>query len=51
MILDTSGTLWICHWEVSEKVNFLHADKHVSFLQIDTMTFDGDDQAFLKLPK
>ena len=37
--------------EVSEKVYFLHADKHQSFLQIDSMIFDGDDQAFSKFPK
>ena len=24
-----------------DKVDFLHADKHESFLQIDTMIFDG----------
>ena len=27
--------------EVSDEVDFLHADKHESFLQIDTMIFDG----------
>ena len=32
--------------EVSDEVNFLHAYKHESFLQIDTMIFDGDGQAF-----
>ena len=37
--------------EVSDEVDFLHADKHESFLQIDTMIFDGDGQAFPKLPK
>ena len=37
--------------EVSHEVSFLHADKHESFLQIDTMTFDGDVQAFPKFPK
>ena len=26
------------------EVIFLHADKHESFLQIDTMIFDGDGQ-------
>ena len=30
---------------MSDEVDFLHADKHESFLQIDTMIFDGDDQA------
>ena len=37
--------------EVRDKVDFLHADKHESFLQIDTMIFDGDGQAFPKFPK
>ena len=33
------------------KVIFLHADKNESFLQIGTMIFDGDRQAFPKFPK
>ena len=37
--------------KVSDEVDFLHADKHVSFLQIDAMIFDEDDQAFPKFPK
>ena len=37
--------------EVSDQVDFLHADKHGSFLQIDTMIFDGDGQAFPKFPE
>ena len=37
--------------EVSEEVDFLHVDKHESFLQIDTMIFGGDGQAFPKFPK
>ena len=36
--------------EVSDEVD-LHADKHESFLQIDTMIFDGNGQAFPKFPK
>ena len=32
--------------EVRDKVDFLHADKHESFLQIDTMIFDVDGQTF-----
>ena len=36
--------------EVSDEVDFLHADKHKSFLQIGTMTFDGDGQEFSKFP-
>ena len=32
--------------EVSDEVDFLHADKHESFLQIDTVIFDGDGQTF-----
>ena len=31
--------------------DFLDADKHKSFLQIDTMIIDGDEQAFPKFPK
>ena len=27
--------------QVSNEVDFLHADKHESFLQIDTIIFDG----------
>ena len=37
--------------EESDEVDFLHTDKHDSFLQIDAMIFDGDGQAFAKLPK
>ena len=37
--------------EMSVEVAFLHADKHERYLQIDTVIFDGDDQAFLKFPK
>ena len=33
------------------KLFFLHADKHESYLPIDTMVFDGDVQAFPKFPK
>ena len=36
--------------EVSDEVDFLYADKHESFLQIDTIIFDGDGQAFPKFP-
>ena len=37
--------------EMRNEVGFMHADKHESFLQIDTMIFDGDGQAFPTLPK
>ena len=37
--------------EVNDEVNFLHADKHENFLQIDTMIFDEDGQALPKFPK
>ena len=37
--------------EVSNEVDFLHADKHESFLQTDTITFGEDGQAFPKFPK
>ena len=32
--------------ELSDEVDFLHADKYENFLQISTMIFDGDSQAF-----
>ena len=37
--------------KVSDEVDFLHANKHESFLHIDTIIFEGDGQAFLKFPK
>ena len=37
--------------EVSDEVDFLHADQHKSFLQIDTIIFDEDGQAFPEFPK
>ena len=37
--------------EVSDEVNFEHADKHDSLLQIYTMIIDGDDQVFPKFTK
>ena len=37
--------------EVSDEVDFLHANKHESFLQIDTMIFNGNGQTFPKFPK
>ena len=36
---------------MNNEVDFLHADKHESFLQIDAMIFYGDGQAFPKFPK
>ena len=36
---------------MSDEVDFLHADKHESFLQIDTMIFGGDSEALTKFPK
>ena len=35
---------------MKDEVDFLPED-HESLLQIDTMIFDGNDQAFPKLPK
>ena len=32
--------------EVCDEVDFLHINKHENFLQINTMVFDGDGQAF-----
>ena len=37
--------------EVSDEVDFLHADKDKSYIQIDTMVSDGDGQALPKFPK
>ena len=37
--------------EVSDEIDFLHADKHESFLETDIMIFDGDGQAFPKFQK
>ena len=37
--------------EESDEVDFLHADKHETFLQVDTMVLDGNGQAFPKFPK
>ena len=36
---------------MSDAVDFLHADKHESLLQIDTKIFDGYGQVFPKFPK
>ena len=37
--------------EVQDKVDFLHAYKHESFLQIDTMIFNENGKAFPKFLK
>ena len=37
--------------EKRDKVDFLHAVKHESFLQTDTMIYNGDGQAVPKFPK
>ena len=37
--------------KVSDEIDFLHADKGESYLQIGTMIFDGDGQASPKFPK
>ena len=37
--------------EVSDEVDIFHVDKNESYLQIDTMIFDGFGQAFPKFPK
>ena len=37
--------------EVTDEVDFLHADKHGNFLQIDTMIFEVGGQAFPKFSK
>ena len=35
---------------MGDEVDFLHADKHERFLQINTIIFDGSGQAFPKFP-
>ena len=37
--------------ETWDEVDFLHVLKHESFLQIDTMIIDGDDEGFPKFSK
>ena len=37
--------------EVRDQVDFLHADKHQSFLQGDIIIINGHDQAFSKYSK
>ena len=37
--------------EASDEVDFLHSDKHESFLHTDTVVFDGDGEAFPNVPK
>ena len=37
--------------ELSDEVDFLHADKHQSMLQVDGMILMGDGQAFAKFPE
>ena len=37
--------------EVSDEVDFLHADKHESFLKIDTLIFDDDAMSSQYLKK
>ena len=37
--------------ELSDEVDFLHADKHESMLQVDGMILMGDGQAFAKFPE
>ena len=36
---------------MSDKIDFLHTDMYESFLQVETVIFDGDGQAFLMFPK
>ena len=37
--------------KVRDEVDLLHLYEHGNFLQIDTIIFDGDGQAFPKFPK
>ena len=36
---------------MSDEVDFLYADSDENYQQTDTMTFDGNGQAFPKFPK
>ena len=36
---------------MNDEVDFLHVDKHESFLQVVTMNFDGGLSSILKVPK
>ena len=36
---------------MSDEVDFFHADKHESFLQIDAIILDGGWSSILKVPK
>ena len=52
----TQSSKFVISWkylkkEVNDEVDFLHADKHERFLQINTMIFDGNCQAFPKFTK
>ena len=37
--------------EVGDELDFLHADKHQTFLQVDTINISGHDQACSNYPK
>ena len=37
--------------KVSDEVEFLHADKHESFLQVNTMILNGNGKSFPKIAK
>ena len=44
-------SFWYPKKKASYEFDWLHAYKHESFLQIDTMIFDEDGQASPKFPK
>ena len=52
-LAKTTSTIsfWYPKKKVSYEFDWLHAYKHESFLQIDTMIFDEDGQASPKVPK
>ena len=43
--------VWYLKKEVRDQVNFSNVDKHQSFLQVDTIAFDGCRYACPKYPK
>ena len=49
---NTFATFLQClNKEVSDEIDFLHANKHESFLQVDIMICGGDGQKLPKFPK
>ena len=51
MLPKITSLLFLCNKLRKVSDDFLHVVKHKSFLQIDTMIFDEDGQAFPESPK